>query len=460
MLSMQMVGEAGLDRAEKQARGCARPVRLKGSTTLVNRATGEAKERYSSGHELDGHTYVRCGNRRKCECESCSDEYKDDAWHKVVSGLMGGKGVPASVAEHPMTFATLTAPSFGVVHGRRDKGPCRARRDKPMCRHGRPLWCNKRHEHGDSILGMPLCAECYDYVGHVVWQWKAPELWRRFTIALQRSLAKRVGLSVAAFRTECRIAFSKVAEFQARGLVHFHAPIRLDGPEGPDGDPCGLGLTTTDLEDAVCEATAAVQLDVAVPGEPVVYRLRWGAQVDCRSITGAADREALSGSAHPEQVAGYLAKYLTKSTEEFGIPSRVTSAESARLAGANPHAVRIVETAMNLAGAGDEFERLAKCLRSLGYRGHPITSSRRYSVTFTHLRGARRVFRKNPGLDPDADIRELLDDDLDVPKGFDLVSSWEYVGRGYLDLDASARAVMSATLSRTREADRAAAASR
>ena len=69
----------------------------------------------------------------------------------------------------------------------------------------------------DPQLGQPLCWECYDYVGHVLWQWHAPELWRRFTIALQRRLAAQVGLSVRAFRERCRISYSKVVEFQARG---------------------------------------------------------------------------------------------------------------------------------------------------------------------------------------------------------------------------------------------------
>ncbi len=65
-------------------------------------------------------------------CPSCSREYKGDAWHVLMCELTGGKGIPAAVAEHPCTFATLTAPSYGPVHGLRDKGLCRARRDKPL----------------------------------------------------------------------------------------------------------------------------------------------------------------------------------------------------------------------------------------------------------------------------------------------------------------------------------------
>jgi hypothetical protein len=53
-LSSTLVGEAGQADAEKRARGCARPIRLVGSTSLVDRATGEVRPVYSSSSELDG----------------------------------------------------------------------------------------------------------------------------------------------------------------------------------------------------------------------------------------------------------------------------------------------------------------------------------------------------------------------------------------------------------------------
>jgi len=451
-LTPAMLGEAGVESAIHRGGGCFRPIRLRGATMLVDTSTGEVTETYSSARELDGHTYVRCGNRRASECPTCSREYKGDAWHLLVCGLAGGKGIPETVADHPCTFATLTAPSFGPVHGLRDKGPCRARRDKPVCAHGRPLWCTKRHRHEDPQLGQPLCGDCYDYTGHVLWQWHAPELWRRFTIALQRRLAKDCFLPVKAFRERCRISYSKVVEFQARGVAHFHVPIRLDGPAGPDGPPTDLALTTDALELAVIHAAAAVTLDTTPLRDGTSYRLRWGAQVDCRSITGGADRDSDRGArvVHPEQVAAYLAKYLTKATEDFGLPAKVKSATHARSVGASAHAVRIIETCVWLARQGETYERLRDYLATLGYRGHPITKSRAYSVTFGQIRRTRRAFRRDPGLDPDADIRQLLDDDADVPDGYELVSSWVYAGRGYLDMEQAAAAVLAAAKSRTR----------
>ncbi|GAB2752691.1 plasmid replication initiator protein [Terrabacter koreensis] len=448
--SDSLLGSAGLESAERRASGCARPVRLQGSKQLVNTETGEVQTLYSSSAELDGHTYVRCNNRRASVCPTCSREYKGDAWHLLMCGLAGGKGIPESVADRPCTFVTLTAPSFGTVHGVRDKGPCRARRDHPVCAHGRPLWCSKRHAQQDRQVGQPLCWECYDYMGHVLWQWHAPELWRRFTIALQRDLAKRAGLKVTHFRKACRISYSKVVEFQARGLVHVHAPIRLDGSSGPDGPACPLALTVVDLEAAVSAAAAAVYLDSTPLADSTSYRLRWGTQADTRTISDGAGRDSARSTkrVHPEQVAAYLAKYLTKTTEDFGLSSAVGSSVHARLLGATPHVVRIIQAAEALSREGDEYARIADRYSTLGYRGHPITKSRLYSVTFGQIRRARRLFRSRPAaLDPEANIREVLDEP--APEGFEVVSSFVYVGRGYLQLDQAAEAVRSAAMART-----------
>ena len=288
----------------------------------------------------------------------------------------------------------------------------------------------------------------------MLWQWHAPELWRRFTIALQRRLASVVGLSGQAFRQRCRISYSKVVEFQARGLIHLHVPIRLDGPDGPDGPDPDLPLSTAALEEAIQGAAAAVRLMTEPLHDGTVYELRWGSQADCQSITADADRESGRSArvAHPEQVAAYLAKYLTKATEDFGIPGKVSSAIHARSVGASPHAVRIIDTAMRLSREGPSYARLRDNLATLGYSGHPITKSRAYSVTFGQLRRVRRRFRRNPaGLDPDADIRNAFDpDDEDLPDGYERVSTWVFVGQGYLDLDSAAAAVTAAALARTR----------
>jgi hypothetical protein len=99
------------ERWVERARGCAHPVRLRGSSRHADPATGEVVREFSSEREPDGVLLKPCGNRRAHVCGACSDVYRGDAWQIVVSGLRGGKGVPETVAGHPLVFATFTAPS-------------------------------------------------------------------------------------------------------------------------------------------------------------------------------------------------------------------------------------------------------------------------------------------------------------------------------------------------------------
>jgi hypothetical protein len=46
-------------------------------------------------------------------------------------------------------------------------------------------------------------------------------------------------------------------------------------------------------------------------------RLRFGAQVDARPVTGQADRETHGAQLHPETVAAYIAKYATKAAADL-----------------------------------------------------------------------------------------------------------------------------------------------
>jgi hypothetical protein len=305
------------------------------------------------------------------------------------------------------------------------------------------------------VLGEPLCADCYDYVGHVLWQWHAPELWRRFRIALERVIARQAGVPRDRLRHLARLGYSKVVEFQARGLIHVHAVVRLDGPTGPDRPPA-FAYDAQALGDAIRAAAGTVRLEVKPAGRQPVA-LRWGAQLDVRPITPSAGRNDQAGDVHPEMVAAYLAKYLTKSTEDFGLDGHgpIHSATDARYHGATPHAVRIIETAERLAAdAGADYERLADRYGTLGYRGHVLTKTRRYSTTFGALRRARAAWRRAPFAtrnDLEAIRQTGEDDDPDGDQaGIVIERSWRFVGAGYFDTDTAARALAAAALARSR----------
>ena len=163
--------------------------------------------------------------------------YKRDARQLVRAGLAGGKGIPETITAHPCVFATLTAPSFGPVHARRLRGktvlPCRPRRDAKArrCPHGRDISCPTRHVEADPRLGQPMCpATATTTNAAVLFNAYAGDLWRRFVTYLPRHLARLAGITQKTLFAQLRIRFVKVAEYQARGVVHFHAVIRLDAP--------------------------------------------------------------------------------------------------------------------------------------------------------------------------------------------------------------------------------------
>ena len=332
------------------AAGCTHPIRLHGDLRVIDPRTGELLRSVSTLGMPDQVIYKACGNRRTAVCPSCAETYRRDAYQVIRSGLVGGKGVPDTVATHPAVFATFTAPSFGPVHTRVIRQhtcterahcrcrpePCHARRQAGTCEHGQPIVCFARHDAADPRLGQPLCPDCYDYAAHVVWNNAAGELWRRTKQAIERhlaSLARRRGLPPV--RIPCgdgkyrpvppvRVSHGKAAEFQARGAVHFHALLRLDGVDPSDLDaivPPPAGIAAADLDDAIHHAAQAIHFTTPLhPAQPDGWLIEWGDQVDVRVITMRG-----GNSITDAMVAGYLAKYATKGTEITGHTSaRIT----------------------------------------------------------------------------------------------------------------------------------------
>jgi uncharacterized protein YjhX (UPF0386 family) len=416
---------------------CSRPVRLRGRVEHQT-ATG-GRVAYSTDAEPDRVLLIRCGNRRAAVCPSCSYEYAGDMWQLLYAGAAGGrKGVPESIRVHPLVFATLTAPGFGPVHttrADRTGGPARCRpvHGTPrLCPHGRPSWCTAIHAEDDPRLGQPICPDCYDYPGHISFNWHAPELWRRFTIALRRTLAHQTGLTAANFARRCRVSFVKVAEFQRRGVVHFHALIRLDGP-GTDYQPPQLNVDAAGLAEAIRQAAAHVRLTVEMPDGPDLV-LRFGTQLDTQTVNGGP-----GGELTPEHAARYIAKYATKSAEDFGLGERRITPEALSLLDVPSHVDRLIRVAWQL-GDHPAYEGLRRWLHMIGFRGHFASKSRRYSTTLGAIRGERRAYRQRQAAEQ---VHELLDEDTTL-----VVSHWEFAGAGYLTTGDTALALSAAARAR------------
>ncbi|MFI0092016.1 replication initiator [Streptomyces bobili] len=397
--------------------GCTHPVRLDGHRTEydIDTRTGEIG---SVLRQLDstalpaGHLLVRCNNRRATRCAACAEVYRRDTFHLITAGLRGGKGTPDQVASHPRVFATFTAPGFGPVHNRRTDG--------------RPCRCGIRHDQDDEALGSPLDPDRYDYEAAVLWNAHAGALWRRFSIYLRREVAKRAGLTQRTFRDHARISFAKVAEYQKRGAVHFHAVIRLDGPEGGDTPPPGWA-TAELLTDAIRAATLAVRVDgPEIDGR--AHTFAFGRQLDVRTIRSA---DFDGGQELTERaVAAYIAKYATKGAETAtGALDRPLkfAAELAQL-DISDHARRLVRTAWFLGARKDlEHLRLRAWAHMLGFRGHFSTKSRRYSTTLGALRTARADWRRAqtaPPVPQDGDTTLVLAHWVFAGTGLSTAEAW------------------------------------
>jgi hypothetical protein len=378
---------------------CRHPVRLRGVVLHGDERV------YSTVDEPDGALMVRCGNRREACCPSCAHEYRGDMWQLVYAGMAGGrKGVPEQVAEHPQVFASLTAPSFGAVHSQPDDGR--------RCR------CAKRHDADDLLLGEAIDPATYDYEGAVLWNWHAPALWNRFMIELVRVLAGRTGLSEREWRKRVRVAYAKVAEFQGRGLVHFHAIIRLDGAENRATAP-GVAVGAVELCAAIRQAAASARLD-GNAGDGQTIDIRFGEQLHTRILAGAENGQELN----PGQVAAYVAKYSCKASHEQ-ITSRDTDPDRWRDRGVPEQLVQMAAAALRLT-ARSGLQELGRWVHMLGFRGHFVTKSRGYSVTLGELRAARAAYRAHQDQPPDN--AEINEDDSTV-----VLSVWQYIGCGYLN---------------------------
>lgn len=441
---IDLAARPDFDRLRSQLKStgyCARPVRLRGAV-----CDQDGQVVYTTADEPNEVLRKACGNRREAVCPSCAEVYRQDAYQLISAGLRGGKGVPDSVTAHPFVFVTLTAPGFGHVHGRparRNGEPlrCRPRRDRPVCEHGRPLYCTEVHDEHDPCLGQPLCVECFDHEAALLWNNTLAELWRRTTVYIPRHLATVLGMTQKRTRSMVRASYVKVAEYQSRGLVHLHVLIRLDRrmPEYRKDQlrPPDPRFTAALLENAINSAVDAVAAPIAanLRADLGNREVRWGRQREVRPVED------------PGKLAGYLAKYSTKSVEIAGgllYPIKAHDVEhvhvSEHVRGYLKEAFRLDKIARRHAAEHDDDlsdgqrkrrdPRLAQTAHKLGCRGHCLTKSRRWSTTFGALRQAREDYRHRQMLaraaTPEAQRRlaELGREGR--------VSRFKYVGTGHI----------------------------
>ncbi|WP_399495381.1 replication initiator protein RepSA [Streptomyces sp. P9(2023)] len=428
---LRVAGAPGFDRWREQIHrtgGCSNPIHLTGWTLTRDKTTGEALHRYSTETEPGGRLRIACGNRRASRCPACAWTYAGDTYHLIRAGLAGDdrRDIPDTVRDQPRVFLTLTAPSFGQVHNRPDNRPCR---------------CGTHHAEDDHALGTPLDPDTYDYPGAVLFNNHAGQLWQRFTTRLRREIAAFAGLSQRELKKVARLSYGKVAEFQKRGAVHFHAVIRLDGPDGPDTPPPSWATTellTTAIQGAASHSYTTITVPAA--SDQPLRRLRWGTQLDIRPVKAFGDGSDITEQA----VASYIAKYATKAAETTGsLDRRIGNREALLLLGVPDHTRRLVEACFDLDPLYPD-RRLMAWAHMLGFRGHFSTKSRRYSTTLSDLRQTRADYRAAQ----ERTARGL--DDVE-PDTVLVLASWQYAGQGHTPGEAALAASIARDIQLNRE---------
>lgn len=413
--------------------GCTRPVEITGFSATVNKETGEALHVFNTDDEPTGRLLVACGNRRASRCPTCAETYRRDTFHLIATGLSGGKGTPETVATHPRAFVTLTAPSFGPVH------------HKITTKSGalQPCRCGQTHSPGDPLIGSPRNPDTYNYESAVLWNAHAAKIWARFTTHLRREIAKAAGLSQREFRDHARLSYAKVAEYQARGAVHFHAVVRIDGPDGSTTTPPAWA-TTELLADAVKAAGKSAEL----PGPEIDGNRRlfsFGDRLDVQPIrTRDFDGDI---EITDQSVAAYIAKYATKgaeaATDAIDHPLYCPTCHGTGYHGGyrctrcdgsgegqpidhlvvTDHAKQLFRSCFDLGGRAEYAHLLLrKWAHMVGFRGHFSTKSRGYSTTLGALRDVRKAWRVQQSRAA-----------LGLPENTTLVieSAWAFLGTGY-----------------------------
>ncbi|MEH0522168.1 replication initiator protein RepSA [Streptomyces stelliscabiei] len=411
--------------------GCADPIHLTGWVLHKDRTTGETLHHYSTASEPGGRLRLACGNRRASRCPACAWTYAGDTYHLIRAGLAGDdrRDIPGTVRDHPRVFATLTAPSFGTVHNRPDHGVCR---------------CGVLHAPDAPQLGTALDPGTYDYAAAVLFNNHAGQLWQRFTNRLRREIAARAGLTQRELGEVCRVSYGKVAEFQKRGAIHFHAVLRVDGPDGPDTAPPSWA-TVTLLADAIRAAAAHSYTSVSVPAadDQPARTFRWGRQLDVRPVKAFGDGSDITEQA----VASYVAKYATKAAETTGTPDRRIGELSELDRYQVPdHTRRLIE-ACKLLDSLYPVRRLWAWAHMLGFRGHFSSKSRRYSTTLGALRQARADYRA-------AEEQAALGREMPAPDTVLVLADWQYGGHGHTPGESALAATIHRDLQLNRETAR------
>lgn len=362
---------------------CENPVRLNRRTT--DTTTGEV-----SNAEL----LKRCGNRRESHCPSCAALYRGDAIAIIRSGLYGADG-----RQRPATWVTLTAPGaavFGATHSQRRQAG-RIRRCK----------CGTRHSDGDAAIGTPIDPAAYRY--DLAAQFNANSS-RLATVTFQK-LGRLLGRKLKVVR---------VVEFQSRGLVHVHALV-LGCITQRSLEVAVRGGTNLRTGRTIAAATSGgwawgpeCKADVILPKSG--HKLGAYMTKVVRYAVKSAGDDLACGHGHGDRMAVAGERSATcghplpdcRSGDPFMHQRYFVAPES------GPASIADEKVPYRSRPSCRACRKHQNARRGWGFRGHVLTASRSWGMTFAEARARRLGYTVGTAEHPDH-----------------LLVEWEVIGRGY-----------------------------
>ena len=372
--------------------GCTHPIRLRGRIDAIDLATGELAPVYDTAAEPGGVLLTSCGNRRETVCPSCS------------AGLQARRPParprgPVRRQRHPRDrsprIRACSPPSPPPRSARSTPAGCAARPSCPAVPAATRTPAAARTAAtspapaatATTIRGSAgrCAATATTTTAAVLFNAYAGDLWRRFTTYLPRYFARLAGLSITALRERVRDPLRQGRRIPGtrRGPLPRHHPPRRPRRH--------LAATRPGLHRRHALPTPSPRPPPPPPSPPARppaarrVTLRFGTQTDARPVRHAPDLPGTGRALSVQAVANYIAKYATKALDAPGIPDRpIRSALDLEALRCHAHYRRMITTAWQLGGGQltPGPTRLCKWAHMLGYGGHFLTKSRRYSVTF------------------------------------------------------------------------------
>ena len=280
-----------------------------------------------------------CGSRLFEKCPHCSEIYKRDARTVISSGF----------THSPMTFITLTAPGsevFGKTHNRIE------RKRKNGSSYLQRCPCGHYHNYPDDrLLGTSIGAD-YDYTGAAAFNAGASRL---LTVTMQK-LSRISGRKIERVR---------VAEYQKRGLIHFHILVK--------------GVITERSFKAAVHGGKNLRTGRSLA--PASHNgWSWGVQIDIKIIPPGSSKMTV-----------YLAKLLNYSIKSIGSQNTSPTLHDWKMRNAGRLSV----------GCKNPYcwhkhpcrrHRLAET--GAGFRGHVLSVSRNWGILFKDVRARRQKYHQ------------------------------------------------------------------